>query len=156
MAANTPAAPGDWAADDDYAATLMQALAIPPGPGFRPLRARVEHLLAPRQGPVAQVVTEALALPQVRWPSGCSSVHADLSPCCPARVAQPAHPTTCTCALQGAAELLLRFGAIHTCPVPPPTPPAVLEGLPPEEAQRLLARRAEALQRAGNSVSRVG
>ena len=207
MAASATAAPTDWAADGDYPATLLQALAVPPGPGFRPLGARVEHLLAPRQGRVAQLVGEALSLPEVRctwwaaWSSGgaacgcgcgcacvlpvlCSVLWRRARPPAPARrqhqpsspaLQHPAgwaststggrsrahqpHPSsspTPTHLLhtsQGAAELLLRFGAIHACPVPPPTPATVLEGLPPEEAQRLLDRRAEALRRAGNSVS---
>lgn len=55
-------------------------------------------------------------------------------------------------ALQGAAALLLRFGAIHTCPVPPAIPAAILAAMPPEQAARSLASRQEALRRAGNSV----
>lgn len=55
--------------------------------------------------------------------------------------------------LQGAAALLLRFGAIHTCPVPPAIPAAILAAMPPEQAAQALARRQEALRRAGNSVS---
>ncbi|KAL4447686.1 hypothetical protein ABPG75_004905 [Micractinium tetrahymenae] len=94
---------------------LLSQLAIPPEPGFRYLGARVEHVLAPRDGLLSELVSEALDLPE------------------------------------GAAALLLRFGAIHTCPVPPAMPPAVLAALPPEQAVQALADRQEALRRAGNS-----
>ncbi len=43
---------------------LMRALAIPPDPGFRGAGARVEHVLAPRDGALSEVLTEALGLPQ--------------------------------------------------------------------------------------------
>jgi hypothetical protein len=42
----------------------MQALAVPPIPGFQGPGARVEHVLAPRDGQLSEVVTEALGLPQ--------------------------------------------------------------------------------------------
>lgn len=94
---------------------LLAQLAIPPEPGFRYLGARVEHVLAPRDGLLSELVNEALELPE------------------------------------GAAALLLRFGAIHTCPVPPAIPAAILAAMPPEQAAQALARRQEALRRAGNS-----
>lgn len=59
-------------------------------------------------------------------------------------------------ALQGAAAALLRFGAIHTCPVPPAIPAATLAAMPPEQAARMQAERREAQRRAGNSVGGAG
>ncbi|KAL4856876.1 RNA pseudouridine synthase 6 [Chlorella vulgaris] len=94
---------------------LMEALAIPPAPGFRTHGARVEHLLAPRDGCLADVITEALQLPQ------------------------------------GAAELLLRFGAIHTCPVPPALSAASAAGMSAAELAEVQLAREAAQQRAGTS-----
>ncbi|KAL4428656.1 hypothetical protein ABPG77_009762 [Micractinium sp. CCAP 211/92] len=94
---------------------LLSQLAIPPEPGFQYLGSRVEHVLAPRDGLLSELVTEALDLPQ------------------------------------GAAAALLRFGAIHTCPVPPAIPAANLAAMPPEQAARMQAERREAQRRAGNS-----
>jgi hypothetical protein len=45
-------------------ARLIEGLAIPPAPGFCSLGARVEHLLAPRDGLLSEVLTEALGLPE--------------------------------------------------------------------------------------------
>ena len=45
-------------------ARLIEGLAIPPAPGFRSLGAQVEHLLAPRDGLLSEVLTEALELPE--------------------------------------------------------------------------------------------
>lgn len=45
---------------------LLAQLAIPPEPGFRYLGARVEHVLAPRDGLLSELVNEALELPEVR------------------------------------------------------------------------------------------
>lgn len=49
---------------------LMEALAIPPAPGYRTLGARVEHVLAPRDGRLSELVTESLQLPQARGSDG--------------------------------------------------------------------------------------
>lgn len=54
---------------------------------------------------------------------------------------------------QGAIQLLLRFGAVHTCPVPPAIPPAVLATMPAAEVAAARARRQAALKVAGNGVS---
>lgn len=56
------------------------------------------------------------------------------------------------CPVQGAAQLLLRFGAIHTCPVPPALPQAVLEAMPQDEAAATQRRRQVAIERYGRSV----
>lgn len=112
-AADYVAAPTQYAAPPHL--LLMQALAIPPGPGFTSLGARVEHLLASRDGLLSELITEALRLPE------------------------------------GAAELLLRFGAIHTCPVPPALPPPILAAMSAEEAAEVVARRQDAVKRAGKS-----
>jgi hypothetical protein len=47
----------------------------------------------------------------------------------------------------------VRFGAVHSCPVPPASPPAVLAAMSPERAAEVTRNRQEALQRAGNNVS---
>lgn len=168
-AASSPApqdAASNSGSEQDEDARLLSALAIPPAPGLCTLGARVEHVLAPREGLLSEVVTEALQLPQVRCCRGERSACLKVGlgrrrrqlRCISARPSRglPSWPRClrrCTPCVQGAAELLLRFGAIHTCPVPPALPPAVLDALPPEEAAAAQARRQAALERFGRSVS---
>ncbi|PRW60645.1 RNA pseudouridine synthase chloroplastic [Chlorella sorokiniana] len=113
-----PASSANGTSDiDPRAAQLLQALAIPPPPDYEMYKgAWVEHVLAPRQGLLSEIVTETLRLPE------------------------------------GAVELLLRFGALHTCPVPPAIPPAVLATMPPAEVAAARTRRQAALKAAGNGT----
>lgn len=63
------AAPAGSAASVDVGSsseTLLAALAIPPAPGFSAPGARVEHLLASRDGLLSELLTEALKLPEAR------------------------------------------------------------------------------------------
>ena len=51
---------------DPRAAQLLQALAIPPPPDYELYKgAWVEHVLAPREALLSEIVTEALRLPEV-------------------------------------------------------------------------------------------
>lgn len=60
MATSAPAASGSITPD------LLLALAIPPVPGYEFEGARVEHMLAPREGRLSELITEGMALPKVR------------------------------------------------------------------------------------------
>ena len=59
------AAAGAAGASGPSAARLLDVLAIPPLPGFALPGAWVEHVLAPREGLLSDIITEALSLPEV-------------------------------------------------------------------------------------------
>lgn len=88
MAAATGTRPADAAAAstasegsdiDPRAAQLLQALAIPPPPDYQLFKGSwVEHVLAPREGLLSEIVTEALRLPQVRPQYSAAASHCPL------------------------------------------------------------------------------
>lgn len=64
---------------DPRAAQLLQALAIPPPPDYQLFKGSwVEHVLAPREGLLSEIVTEALRLPQVRPQYSAAASHCPL------------------------------------------------------------------------------
>jgi hypothetical protein len=52
------------AASEDYSDFLMSLVRVPPPPGFVHVGARVEHLIADREATVAELVCEALTVPE--------------------------------------------------------------------------------------------
>ena len=117
------------------------AVQIPPG--RERLGARVEHVLAKADGRLTDVLAEELRVSKARLAASASR---------PSLAVQVV-VTFCCGACQAFVAELIRFGAVHWCPIPPITPAELQGGLAAEQSSNLKAARQAAAKPLNGHVS---
>ncbi len=125
----------------------LTALDVPPAARLGPW---VEHIAVPRDGPASETIAEHLSLPRVR-PLESFRCEIDLVLILPHLPRTSVNDSNDS---QDFAERLIRFGAVHYCPIHPLPPVNVgREPAGQQQVERAQAARAAGTARHGKDVS---